>query len=312
MSFNSRNTMSPFTATLTLPVYIAAPYRSGEPGSGNPAAVVVCRNELSRAQKAFIARTLAQPETVFVHPPQSENQSWIFDWFTPEGNRLCPGGNGSIAAAKVILANLMVSQAEKPDLRTPFRFEGISPGLGGSAKLNADGSISLTIEAIMPRQAGWEYTIRLRQAFGDGISRILVGEQDLILVYDNEEEVRALKPDLSLLTVMPYRLVIATARGDRNDFVYRSFVSGGNCWEDPGSGRALMNLAVYWYRMLNTGRNALTVEQLSQRGGTASCRLVGTNEVVVTADCPVNAGPFDYRFDLVDETDTGLLSAPGW
>jgi predicted PhzF superfamily epimerase YddE/YHI9 len=302
--------MNETSQSVTLPVYIAAPYHSGEPGSGNPAAVVLCSsNQISRAQKSFIARTLAQPETVFVHPPTSAGRLWTFDWFTPEGNRLCPGGNGSIAAAKVILASL---QSKDHD-RNRFSFEGVTPGLGGSARLNDDGSISLTIEAIMPRQAGWEYMMRLKRSFGDGVSRILVGEQDLIMVFDSEEEVRSLAPDLSLLHAMPYRVVIATSKGDRKDFVYRSFVSGGNCWECPGSGRALMNLAIYWDTMLRSGRNALTVEQLSHRGGTASCCLIGTNEVIVTAACPVNAGPFEYQFDVVDQTDeTGLLCPPCW
>jgi predicted PhzF superfamily epimerase YddE/YHI9 len=77
-------------------------------------------------------------------------------------------------------------------------------------------------------------TDEMEQAFGTRPSKALLA-MDLICVFDKEETVREMHPDLTLIEQLPGRLHNATARGKETDCVTRSFAPKcGICrWQRP-------------------------------------------------------------------------------
>lgn len=283
---------------LTVNVYFADPFATDVPGSGNPAAVVVLEGPISDSQKSYISSRLAQPETVFIS--QKNAGLWSIDWFTPVGLRICPGGNGTIAAAQVILTLLEKNSKE-------IQLEGPVPGLGSMGFLSED-RVSVTLPSVATDEVTPWYRNRIIEAFGDGPILFRAGKQDLIGIYEDETAVRSIRPQFWNLNDSPYLAYIATARGDRGGFVYRTFIGDANSgWECPGSARALMNLVNYWEPKVSGASNEIPVEQLSARGGYATCRIIDYGDrgrdVLVTTKCPVIAGPCVFNFSSIDDGD---------
>lgn len=98
--------------------------------------------------------------------------------------------------------------------------------------------------------------------------------RDVVLVFDNADEVAALTPDLDALKrLVPYGL-IATSLGDDCDFVSRFFAPARGVPEDSVTAAAHCTLAPYWANLL--GRDELHARQLSKRGGTLWCTVDGS------------------------------------
>ena len=103
---------------------------------------------------------------------------------------------------------------------------------------------------------------RLLAALGGSAVEVLKAD-DYLVVYEDEEEIRGLRPDLQRLLGLEARGVIVTAPGDDVDFVSRFFA--------PGS--AHCTLAPYWADRL--GKVRLHARQLSRRGGELWCEVRG-------------------------------------
>jgi len=112
----------------------------------------------------------------------------------------------------------------------------------------------------------------LVEALG-GEPRQFLANQDMLVVYKREADVRALEPDFAALSKMEPRGVIATAPGSDCDFVSRFFVPKLGINEDPVTGAAHCVLTPYWAERL--GRNRLHARQISKRGGELWCHLHG-------------------------------------
>ena len=94
-----------------------------------------------------------------------------------------------------------------------------------------------------------------------------------MVVYDTEEEIRALNPNYHLLDQIPARGIIVTSPGREHDFVSRFFAPNCGIPEDPVTGSAHTTLTPYWARILQ--KNKLKASQLSSRGGVLRCELDG-------------------------------------
>jgi len=92
-------------------------------------------------------------------------------------------------------------------------------------------------------------------------------------VYDRENQVRALSPDLALLQRLHPYGIAATAPGTTVDFVSRYFAPGYGIPEDPVTGSIHCALTVYWAGRL--GKSRLRALQLSRRGGRLGCEDTG-------------------------------------
>ena len=97
--------------------------------------------------------------------------------------------------------------------------------------------------------------------------------RDLLVVYENEEQIQELRPDFNAIAALDCFAVIATAQGGRSDFVSRFFAPGAGVPEDPATGSAHCTLVPYWSNRL--GKKELHALQLSQRGGELFCEDQG-------------------------------------
>ncbi|NQD96328.1 PhzF family phenazine biosynthesis protein, partial [Pseudomonas sp. CrR25] len=96
---------------------------------------------------------------------------------------------------------------------------------------------------------------------------------ELMVVVDSEQAVRACRPDLAALARLPGLGVIVTAPGERHDFVSRYFAPSIGIDEDPVTGSTHCSLIPYWARRLD--KQEMRAYQCSARGGELHCRLVG-------------------------------------
>jgi PhzF family phenazine biosynthesis protein len=95
----------------------------------------------------------------------------------------------------------------------------------------------------------------------------------VMLLLENETEVRETEPDMSALASIPYDEVIVTAPGDDSDFVSRMFAPRLGIPEDPVTGAIHCSLIPFWAERLS--KNELFARQVSKRGGELYCELVG-------------------------------------
>ena len=94
-----------------------------------------------------------------------------------------------------------------------------------------------------------------------------------MMLFESEAEIKALRPDMSALSEIPYDEVIVTAKGDEADFVSRLFAPRIGIPEDPVTGATHCSLIPYWPERL--GKEKLYARQLSARGGELFCEMNG-------------------------------------
>ncbi len=251
---------------------------------------------------SYIAQFLNQPETVFAK--KRNEGEWELRWYTPAGDAISPGGNGTLALGHVLL-NHEETNLSKVKLSNQY------PQLSSWAERQPDGQITVSLPAVAARSITPEFRYLLDRAFsGQSPHTYLMGIEDLIMVFDDEEQVRAIEPDFSLLVQTNYvaYVVTAGASGRKGGFVYRTFITshGRRRWECPGSARALMNLVPYWHLLLG-GKQDMVAQQLSERGGEAVCRLSeGQENVIVTARCLTRCGPATLSFESLGGEETSI------
>lgn len=98
------------------------------------------------------------------------------------------------------------------------------------------------------------------------------GKSDYLLVFENENQIKTIKPKLAEIVKLKARGVIITAKGDEVDFVSRFFGPQCGVDEDPVTGSAHTSLIPYWYNKLN--KIELTALQLSARKGYLKCKYL--------------------------------------
>ncbi|NBP58470.1 PhzF family phenazine biosynthesis protein [bacterium] len=106
-----------------------------------------------------------------------------------------------------------------------------------------------------------------------------IGKSDIMLIFEKQEEIEQLKPNLSVIKKLEARGVIVTAKGNDCDFVSRFFGPQVGVDEDPVTGSAHTTLTNYWAIVLN--KNEFTAEQISTRKGKLKCKKVN-NRVEIT------------------------------
>jgi PhzF family phenazine biosynthesis protein len=95
----------------------------------------------------------------------------------------------------------------------------------------------------------------------------------LIVVYEPEEVIKNMQPDLNKLKELPYHAIIVTAKGNKVDFVSRMFAPAIGIDEDPVTGSAHTILTPYWSQKLK--KVHLSANQISSRGGELHCKMSG-------------------------------------
>lgn len=232
------------------------------PFEGNPAAVCPLESWLDDALLQAIAEENNLSETAFFVPVGSAFQ---LRWFTPVKEvDLC--GHATLATAHVLFEEL-------GDSATVITFETRSGELFVKKR---DGLLEMDFPTRKPDRC--EVPAELVEALGVSPLEVFAAD-DYLAVFDHEETVRTLKPDLGLLAQLELRGVIVTAPAEEFDFVSRFFAPKYGVPEDPVTGSAHCKLAPYWADKL--GKNKLLARQVSKRGGTLVCEVRG-NRVLLS------------------------------
>jgi predicted PhzF superfamily epimerase YddE/YHI9 len=92
-----------------------------------------------------------------------------------------------------------------------------------------------------------------------------------LAVYESENEIRMINPNMQILKKIQHRGIIVTAPGNEVDFVSRTFYPQKNISEDPATGASHCLLTPYWAKRLK--KTKLHALQVSLRGGEMYCEL---------------------------------------
>ncbi|NDE61194.1 MAG: isomerase [Cyclobacteriaceae bacterium] len=98
------------------------------------------------------------------------------------------------------------------------------------------------------------------------------GKSDVMLVFEDQQEVEQLLPQLDAIKKVDARGLIVTAQGKDCDFVSRFFAPAFGIDEDPVTGSAHTTLVPYWAKRL--GKVEMEAVQVSARSGKLHCNLV--------------------------------------
>jgi predicted PhzF superfamily epimerase YddE/YHI9 len=124
-------------------------------------------------------------------------------------------------------------------------------------------------------------TDAMEKAFGARPVKAVLG-LDLVCVFDDEQVVRTMTPDQTLLAGLEGRIQNATARGTDLDCVSRSFCPKLSIPEDPVCGSAHCQIADYWAGVLE--KQEIVAYQASRRGGTLHCHLMGNGRIRLSGE----------------------------
>ena len=94
-------------------------------------------------------------------------------------------------------------------------------------------------------------------------------DKSTVCVFDNEDQIRKMKPKITDFLKLNTHGVIITAPGYEVDFVSRFFAPDVGIDEDPVTGYAHTILIPYWAKRLN--KQKLHALQVSKRGGELFC-----------------------------------------
>lgn len=233
------------------------------PFAGNPAAVCVMDAWPSEEAMLKLAGENNLSETAFV---VEEAQGYRLRWFTP-GTEVTLCGHATLAAAYVLL------RFYAPE-RSAVTFHTRS----GPLTVEKKGDLyAMNFPTYPLREI--PVTDAMEAAFGVRPRRAVLG-LDLVCVFDSEEQVRGLTPDLGRLAALEGRIQNATARGREVDCVSRSFCPKLSIPEDPVCGSAHCQIAAYWAQVLH--KPVIEAYQASRRGGYLHCALLPEGRIALS------------------------------
>jgi PhzF family phenazine biosynthesis protein len=234
---------------------------------GNPAAVIPLEDWIDAALMQKIAMENNLSETAFI---VKTDDGYHIRWFTP-GFEIDLCGHATLASAYVI-KNFLEPHIQEINFTT----EKAGP-LRTTVK---EGVYTLDFPARMPVPT--ELPEGLMASLGASAAVEVLRSRDYFVVLPNEEAVRNVEPDYTLMEKLDTVGVIVTARGHEADAVSRCFYPGAGIPEDPVTGSAHCNIVPYWAAKL--GKTKLQCQQLSARGGELACELAG-DRVLMSGKC---------------------------
>lgn len=237
-----------------------------KPFSGNPAAVCLLEELRDDPWMQSVAREMNLSETAFLI---RQPEGYDLRWFTPEAEvDLC--GHATLASAHVLWEDGHARPGEE------IRFQTKSGVLTARGK---DGWIEMDFPAEPERHEAppGELLAAL------GVAPLYTGRNrlnDWLVEIESENALRNLKPDLALLSAVPMRGVMVTARSITKgfDFISRFFAPSLGIGEDPVTGSAHCCLGPYWQKRLR--RYTLYAYQASQRGGVVHVRVAADRVIL--------------------------------
>lgn len=238
---------------MTLTMYQADAFAE-EVFTGNPAAVCLLDQWLDDSLMQQIAMENNLAETAFVVRAE---ERYAIRWFTPTVEvDLC--GHATLAAAFVLFAFGGV-EGDRIDFYShrsgPLGVTRSGEWLVLNFPTDVYRAVPLTEELTAP--------------FNRVPTEAYRGKTDYLLVFETEDDIRALQPRMAAVAAIPARGIIVTAPGNTVDFVSRFFAPASGIDEDPVTGSAHTTLIPYWAGRL--GKTKLSAMQLSFRMGKLAC-----------------------------------------
>jgi len=241
---------------MSLPVFHVDAF-TAMPFAGNPAAVCPLKDWLDDKLLQAVAAENNLSETAYFVP---RGDSYELRWFTPRCEvKLC--GHATLASAFVVLQVLETGRAS---VRFETRFSG-------ALTVSRDGDL---LSMDFPLHAPWicaDPPGALTEGLGKAPAVVMQIEDNYFAVYERENDVRSIRPDLQLLEKLHPAGVAITAPGNDADFVSRYFAPSYGIPEDPVTGSTHCSLAPYWAQRL--GKTRLPARQISERGGELWCEV---------------------------------------
>jgi PhzF family phenazine biosynthesis protein len=235
-----------------------------EPLTGNPAAVMPLDHWLSDEQLQAIAAENNLSETAFTVPLDDEEADYHLRWFTPSVEvDMC--GHATLAAGHILLTGAKVRFRTRSGVLSVERDrDRLRLSLPASTIVEVEEPEALTalgIKGAVHRGSG--------------------GNGAIMVVLENEDAVRGVRPDFTALAHIP-SLVMVTAPGIETDVASRVFAAYHGIDEDPVTGSAHAALVPYWAKRL--GRLTFSAAQVGPRGGLLDCELAG-DRVLLSGRC---------------------------
>lgn len=225
--------------------------------SGNPAAVCPLDKWLSDEIMLKIAAENNLAETAFY---VKVNNEFHIRWFTPTTEvDLC--GHATLATAFVLF---------NYENFTENTIEFYSPRSGKLTVTMNEGFLALNFPTDIFKEV--TVTPEITRCFDIKPKSVFKGKTDYLFVFDNEEDIKKIRPVFDEISKLNGRGVIITAKGNEVDFVSRFFAPQVGIKEDPVTGSAHTTLTPYWANQLN--KTELTTIQLSERKGYLKCRFL--------------------------------------
>jgi PhzF family phenazine biosynthesis protein len=226
---------------------------------GNPASVCVLEEWLDDALMQNIAMENNQAETVFV--VKTDNHYEI-RWFSPTVEiALC--GHATVATA-FILFNVLKKEKDQIIFKSKSGLLYVN--------LEANGMITIDFPADPPIEVN-EIPAGIFEGLNIQPTSVWKGKFDYMVEVENEEIVNNLQPNFKLISTIPSRGVLVTAKGKEVDFVSRCFFPQTGVDEDAVTGSAHCLFVAYWNS--KTGKSSFVATQNSKRGGKLICKLKG-------------------------------------
>jgi len=197
----------------------------------------------------MLSLDLKQPVTSFF---VDSEQGYEIRWFAGDTEiNLC--GHGSLAAAAAIFE---MTPDHKCCIRLVSKF-------GTIVVHKCAGGYTMTMPSWQP-----DYDPKLLKYVKLlGLESVdTFSTRDLVVVLDNEQQVRRFKPDFDVIkSISDYHAVIVTAQKGASGYVLRYFAPSIGIDEDIATGSAQCSLVSYWSNKLLA--NEMEVSQLSAQGG---------------------------------------------
>ncbi len=221
--------------------------------SGNPAAVIFTDlNDEILMQKIAAENNLS--ETAFINIKGNTN---FIRWFSPTTEvNLC--GHATLASAFIYFNYIDTSKSE-------ISFQSASGILKVTKKLDI-------YELDFPKD-NFNQIDEIDIVFnltGTRPIETYIGDINMLAVYENEEDIKLMKPDFQNLINLDGQGLIVTSVSNDFDFVSRYFCPKYGINEDPVTGSAHTTLIPYWSMKLN--KTKLHAKQVSLRGGELFCK----------------------------------------
>jgi len=228
---------------------------------GNPAGVCILDKWLPEEKMQKIAMENCLSETAFA--VKVGDGQYELRWFTPKCEiDLC--GHATFGTSYVLFRFFEQDISE-------LHFHGLYAGY--QLTVTKEGEL-LTLnfpKMELEQIANEDY---IAEALGAKPREVWRTERDLICLFDNEETVTNLQPDLAKIKEFPIGIsVFVTAKSTKYDFVARAFWPKVGIDEDPVCGSMFCALAPFWRS--NVNKDKMVCRQVSKRGGTVYCEIAG-------------------------------------